>query len=130
MVTRVERYAGHCPRCRGVTLAPVPEGMEEGSPFSLNILALAIYLRFMPRDQLSSADQLFLQLFALQISEGALDAMFRRATPGFDDEVTAFSPGCAVPGSSAPTRPPYGSTEHPLELGVPERSGGDPRDPQ
>ena len=40
VVTRVERYAGHCPCCRGVTLAPVPEGMEEGSPFSVNILCL------------------------------------------------------------------------------------------
>jgi transposase len=45
IVTRVERYAGHCPCCHGVTLAPVPEGMEEGSPFSPNILALALYLR-------------------------------------------------------------------------------------
>lgn len=46
IVTRVERYAGHCPCCCGVTLAPVPEGMEEGSPFSPNILATALYLRF------------------------------------------------------------------------------------
>jgi transposase len=46
VVTRVERYAGRCPCCGGVTLAPVPVGMEEGSPFSVNILALAIYLRF------------------------------------------------------------------------------------
>jgi hypothetical protein len=43
VVTRVERYAGHCLCCCGVTLAPVPEGMEEGSPFSVNILALAIF---------------------------------------------------------------------------------------
>ena len=46
VVTRVERYAGHCPCCGGVTLAPVPVGLEEGSPFSVNIVALAIYLRF------------------------------------------------------------------------------------
>jgi transposase len=46
VVTRVERYAGHCPCCRGVTLAAVPEGMEEGTPFSVTILALAIDLRF------------------------------------------------------------------------------------
>ena len=46
VVTRVERYAGHCPCCGGVTLAPVPEGLEDGSPFSVNIVALAIYLRF------------------------------------------------------------------------------------
>jgi transposase len=43
IVTRVERYAGHCQCCHGVTLAPVPEGLQEGSPFSPNILALALY---------------------------------------------------------------------------------------
>jgi transposase len=42
----VGRYAGHFPCCGGVTLASVPVGMEEGSPFSVNILALAICLRF------------------------------------------------------------------------------------
>ena len=42
VVTRVERYAGHCPCCHGVTLAAVPEGMQQGTPFSVNILALAI----------------------------------------------------------------------------------------
>ena len=46
VVTRVERYAGRCRSCGGITVAPVPEGMEEGSPFSLDILGLAIYLRF------------------------------------------------------------------------------------
>jgi hypothetical protein len=29
----VEQYAGHCPCCGGVTVAPVPTGMEAGSPF-------------------------------------------------------------------------------------------------
>jgi transposase len=42
VVTRVGRYAGHCPCCGGVTLAPVPAGLEAGSPFSLNVLAPAI----------------------------------------------------------------------------------------
>src|SRR5512135_1968858 len=46
VVTRVERYAGYCRCCGGATLAPVPDGMEEGSPFSLSILAFALYLRF------------------------------------------------------------------------------------
>ncbi len=31
VVTRVERYAGHCSCCGGTTLAPVPDGLEEGS---------------------------------------------------------------------------------------------------
>jgi transposase len=32
----VEHYAGHCPCCGGITLAPLPEGLEPGTPFSLN----------------------------------------------------------------------------------------------
>ena len=90
VVTRVERYAGHCPCCGGVTLAPVPEGMEEGSPFSLNILGLAIYLRFTHAISYRRLSQLFLHLYALQISEGALDAMFRRGKPCFDNEFAAI----------------------------------------
>src|SRR3954470_19230114 len=35
VVTRVERYAGHCRGCGGTTLAPLPEGLEPGTPFSL-----------------------------------------------------------------------------------------------
>jgi transposase len=90
VVTRVERYAGHCPCCGGVTLAPVPVGMEEGSPFSANIVALAIYLRFTHAISYRRLNQLFLHLYALQISEGALDAMLQRAKPCFDNEVAAI----------------------------------------
>ena len=90
VVTRVERFAGHCPCCGHVTLAPVPAGMEEGTPFSVNILALAIYLRFTHAISYQRLTRMFLHLFALRISEGALDAMFRRAKPCFDDEVAAI----------------------------------------
>jgi transposase len=34
VVTRVERYSGACRACGAVTLAPVPEGLEPGTPFS------------------------------------------------------------------------------------------------
>jgi transposase len=37
VVTRVERYAGHCPCCGGITLAAIPTGLEDGSPFSVRI---------------------------------------------------------------------------------------------
>jgi transposase len=90
VVTRVERYSGHCRCCGGITLAPVPEGLEQGSPFSLNIMALAIYLRFTHAISYKRLTRLFLHLFALEISEGALDAMFRRAMPCFDSEVAAI----------------------------------------
>lgn len=90
VVTRVERYAGHCPCCGGTTLAPVPEGMEDGSPFSPGILAMAIYLRFVHAISYQRLRRLFEHLFGLAISEGALDAMFRRAKPSFDGEVGAI----------------------------------------
>ena len=90
VVTRVERYVGHCRCCGGTTLAAVPEGMEQGTPFSVNILALAIYLRFTHAISYQRLTRLLLHLFALQISEGALDAMFQRAKPCFDNEVAAI----------------------------------------
>ncbi len=90
MVTRVERYAGHCRCCGHVTLAAIPTGLEEGSPFSMNIVALAIYLRFTHAISYRRLTQLFLHLYALPISEGALDAMLQRAKPCFDNEVAVI----------------------------------------
>jgi transposase len=42
VVTRVERYVGRCRHCGHTTLAPVPAGLEPGTPFRLTIVALAI----------------------------------------------------------------------------------------
>jgi transposase len=90
VVTRVERYAGHCRCCGETTLAPVPEGLEPGTPFSLNIVALAIYLRVTHAISYRRLTRLMMELFGLAISEGALDAAFRRAMPCFDAEVSAI----------------------------------------
>jgi transposase len=90
VVTRVERYAGQCPCCGGITLAPVPVGLEDSSPFSGNIVALAIYLRFTHAISYRRLTQVFLHLYALHISEGALDAMLQRAKPCFDNQVAAI----------------------------------------
>jgi transposase len=90
VVTRVERYAGHCRCCGGTTLAAVPEGLEPGTPFSLNIVALAMYLRFVHAVSYKRLSRLMLDLFALPISEGALDAAFRRGKPQFDADVAAI----------------------------------------
>lgn len=90
VVTRVERYAGHCPCCGGMTLAPVPEGLEDGSPFGPGIVAAALYLRFVHAISYQRLSRLFRHLFALSVSEGALDGMFRRAKPLFDGEVAAI----------------------------------------
>ena len=87
VVTRVERYAGCCSCCGEVTVAPVPEGLEDGSPFGPGIVAAAIYLRFVHAISYQRLSRLFLHLFGLSVSEGALDGMFRRAKPQFDGEV-------------------------------------------
>ncbi len=90
VVTRVDRYCGACRCCGATTLAPVPEGLEPGTPFSLNIVALAMYLRFVHAVSYKRLARLLLDLFGLAISEGALDAAFRRGQPRFDAEVSAI----------------------------------------
>ncbi len=90
VVTRVERYAGHCRCCGATTLAAVPEGLEPGSPFSPDIVALAMYLRFVHAVSYQRLSRLLFDLFALRISEGALDGAFRRARGQFDADVAAI----------------------------------------
>ena len=90
MVTRVERYAGRCRCCGTTTLAPLPEALEPGTPFSLNIVALAMYLRFVHHVSYRRLSRLLLELFGLAISEGALDAAFQRGKPHFDAETSAI----------------------------------------
>jgi len=90
VVTRVECYAGRCRCCGGTTLAPVPEGLEPGTPFSVGTVALAMYLRFVHAISYQRLSRLLLELFGLAISEGALDAAFRRGKPHFDTDITAI----------------------------------------
>ena len=90
VVTRVERYAGHCRCCGATTLAPLPEGLEPGTPFSRNIVALAMYLQFVHHVSYRRLSRLLLELFGLAISEGALDAAFRRGQPRFDAAVASI----------------------------------------
>jgi transposase len=90
VVTRVERYSGACRCCGATTLAAVPEGLEPGTPFSINIVALAMYLRFTHAISYQRLARLLLELFGLAISEGALDGAFRRCKPQFDADVAAI----------------------------------------
>jgi transposase len=117
VVTRVEQYAGHCPCCGGVTVAPVPTGMEAGSPFSVNILALALYLRFTHAISYQRLTRLFLHLFALHISEGGW--MLCSSVPGRASTTNwpPSLPGCAARALSALMRPRCGSTAGPIGTG-------------
>src|SRR3954465_15796619 len=69
MVTRVEAYAGDCRCCGGPPLAPLPEGLEPGTPFSLNIAALAMYLRLRSTVSYRRLSRLLLELFGLAVSK-------------------------------------------------------------
>ena len=89
VVTRVERYAGHCRCCGATTLAPPPEGLEPGTPFSPNIVAVAMCLRFAHHVSYRRLSRLLRDLYGPVISEGALDAAFRRTKPRFDAETAA-----------------------------------------
>jgi transposase len=90
IVTRVELFEGHCRCCGQTTTAPLPEGLEMGTPFSPNIIALAMYLRFVHHISYRRLSRLLLELFGLAISEGALDAAFQRGKPQFDAQVSAI----------------------------------------
>jgi len=90
-VTRVEIFHGLCPCCSHTTApSALPEGMEEGSPFSLNIVAMALYLRFIHAISYERLVRLFRDLFGFVISEGGLNALFQRAKPSFDRQVAAI----------------------------------------
>jgi transposase len=90
-VTRVELYEQTC-ACCGQANKPgvVPEGLEPGTPFGANIMALAIYLRFLQNISYQRLARVFGDLFGLSISEGALDSILKRAKPAFDAETEAI----------------------------------------
>jgi transposase len=90
VVTRIERYAGDCQCCGRTTLTAVPDGLEPGTPFSLGIVALAMYLCFVHAVSYRRLSRMMLDLYGLCISEGALDAAFRRGKPRFDADVASI----------------------------------------
>jgi transposase len=116
-ITRMERHAGHCPCCGGVTLKPVPEGMKEGSPFSVNILALAIYLRFTHAIRYRRLTQLFLHLLPCGSAKARWTRCSSVSDPASATRWRRSSPGCAAHGSSAPMKPRCGSASRPTGTG-------------
>ena len=89
VATRVERYGGRR-TCRGAaTLAAVPEGLEPGTPFGVDVVAPAMCLRFTRAVSYKRLTRLPPDPFGLAVGEGALDAAFRRARPRFDADVAA-----------------------------------------
>ena len=90
VVARVELFAWHCRCCGQTTTAPLPERLEMGTPFSPDIIALAMHVRFVHYISYRRLSRLLLELFGLAISKGAVDVAFQRGKPQFDAQVSAF----------------------------------------
>jgi transposase len=77
-VTRVERYSGMCPCCQKAYEAPVPVGLEPGSPFGSSIASLVTYLRYSHAISYGRLSQLMNELYGLRLSEGAIANLLQR----------------------------------------------------
>jgi transposase len=87
IVARVEPHAGQCPHCGQSYVAPVPVGLEPGTPFGASIEGLATYLRYTHAISYARLSALFTQVCGVSISEGALANLFQRVNTRLDDRV-------------------------------------------
>jgi transposase len=90
IVTQVRLHGGTCPHCGAVFTARPPPGLEPGSPFGSSIEALAVYLHHCQAISFERLSALFLDIFGLTISEGALANLFKRVKPRFDERALAI----------------------------------------
>lgn len=77
-ITRVERYGGICPCCEQAYEAPVPVGLEPGSPFGTSVASLVTYLRYSHAISYQRLSQLMSELYGLSLSEGAIANLLQR----------------------------------------------------
>ena len=87
MVTRVEPYGGRCARCGQPYVAPVPAGLEPGTPFGASVQSLATYLRYTHAISDERLSALLAQVFGLDISEGGLAHLFQAVKGRLDQGV-------------------------------------------
>jgi transposase len=79
VVTRVHRHRGTCPCCARTFQAPVPEGLEPGSPFGPGIVALVLHLHVTQAIGFERLVKLMDEVFGIVLSEGAIANMLARA---------------------------------------------------
>jgi transposase len=87
IVTRVEQYGGRCAGCGQPYVAPVPAGMEPGTPFGASVQHLATYLRYTHAISYERLSALLSQVFGLDISEGGLANLFQVVKGRLDHRV-------------------------------------------
>ncbi len=90
-VTRVERYGGMCPCCQKTYEAPVPVGLEPGSPFGNSIASLVTYLRYSHAISYGRLSQLMSELYGLSLSEGAIANLLQRVQTPLETPVALAS---------------------------------------
>jgi transposase len=88
IVTRVEQYSGRCAGCGQLYVAPVPTGMEPGTPFGASVQSLATSLRDTHAISYERLSGFFAQVFGVGISEGGLANLFQAVKGRLDDRVT------------------------------------------
>ena len=86
-VTRVEQYGGRCAGCGQPYVAPVPAGMEPGTPFGASVQSLATYLRYTHAISYERLSALLAHVFGLGISEGGLANLFQLVKGRLEDRV-------------------------------------------
>lgn len=79
VVTRVNRHRGLCPCCGKRFAAPVPEGLEPGSPFGATLVALIVHLHVTQAISFERLVVLLDEVFGVDISEGAIANLLARA---------------------------------------------------
>jgi transposase len=90
MVTRVMQYGGQCGQCEQSYVAPVPVGLEGGSPFGTSVASLATYFRYTHAISYERLVGLFWAVFHLEISEGALASLLERVKRQLEGTTTAI----------------------------------------
>ncbi|MCL2714593.1 MAG: transposase [Alphaproteobacteria bacterium] len=82
VITRVNLHRGICPCCQKDFVAPAPEGMPSGSPFSPNLAAFIVYLHVVYAISFKRMVELLGDVFGLIISQGAIsNILFRAGAP-------------------------------------------------
>jgi transposase len=87
-VTRVERYGGMCQGCQQAYDAPVPVGLEPGSPFGTSVASLVTYLRYSHAISYQRLSQLMSELYGLSLSEGAIANLLQQVQAQLETPVS------------------------------------------
>jgi len=86
-ITQVHHYGGVCPGCKQSYDAPVPVGLEPGSPFGESVASLVTYLRYSHAVSYQRLQQLMDELYGLSLSQGAIANLLQRVKTRLENPV-------------------------------------------